>query len=235
MCGTDIPLPEFQLILHQPTIKEIAYLGEDNFFSALTYLCLNKNSLIADKKLQSEVTNFQVLMEVLKDPKIKEIKQNILLLFKILFQDYKTVMTPNSIIFTSSQGNVMIDNENFEIFQAYIKDILCLSNVFQGDNIIYNPANKLAEDIVNKIMAGRKKVAELNAKQQKESVLSRYLSILTVGIPIDLSILVDLTLFQLFDLVQRYMLKQAWDIDFRVRIAGGSPKKEAEDWMQNIH
>ena len=116
MCGTDIPLPEFQLILHQPTIKEIAYLGEDNFFSALTYLCLNKNSLITDKKLQSEVTNFQVLMEVLKDPKIKEIKQNILLLFKILFQDYKTIMTPNSIIFTSSQGNVMIDNENFDIF-----------------------------------------------------------------------------------------------------------------------
>ena len=74
MCGIDIPLPEFQLILHQPTIKEIAYLGEDNFFSALTYLCLNKNSLITDKKLQSEVTNFQVLMEVLKDPKIKEIK-----------------------------------------------------------------------------------------------------------------------------------------------------------------
>ncbi|MDY5667952.1 MAG: hypothetical protein SPK43_01670 [Candidatus Onthovivens sp.] len=116
MCGIDIPLPEFQLILHQPTIKEIAYLGEDNFFSALTYLCLNKNSLITDKKLQSEVTNFQVLMEVLKDPKIKEIKQNILLLFKILFQDYKTIMTPNSIIFTSSQGNVMIDNENFDIF-----------------------------------------------------------------------------------------------------------------------
>ena len=84
-------------------------------------------------------------------------------------------------------------------------------------------------------MAGRKKVAELNAKQQKESVLSRYLSILTVGIPIDLSFLVDLTLFQLFDLVQRYMLKQAWDMDFRVRIAGGSLKKEAEDWMQNIH
>ena len=50
------------------------------------------------------------------DPKIKEIKQNILLLFKILFQDYKTIMTPNSIIFTSSQGNVMIDNENFDIF-----------------------------------------------------------------------------------------------------------------------
>ena len=116
MCGIDIPLPEFQLILHQPTIKEIAYLGEDNFFSALTYLCLNKNSLITDKKLQSEVTNFQVLMEVLKDPKIKEIKQNILLLFKILFQDYKTIMTPNSIIFTSSQGNVMIDSENFDIF-----------------------------------------------------------------------------------------------------------------------
>ena len=32
MCGIDIPVPNLQLIIHQPTIKEIAYIGESDFF-----------------------------------------------------------------------------------------------------------------------------------------------------------------------------------------------------------
>ena len=32
MCGIDIPVPECQLIVHQPKLKEIAYVGEEDFF-----------------------------------------------------------------------------------------------------------------------------------------------------------------------------------------------------------
>ena len=39
MSGIDIPIPECQLVLHQPTIKEIAYIGEKNFFIGVH--CLN--------------------------------------------------------------------------------------------------------------------------------------------------------------------------------------------------
>ena len=31
MCGTDIPVPECQLSIHQPKIKEIALIGETDF------------------------------------------------------------------------------------------------------------------------------------------------------------------------------------------------------------
>ena len=31
MTGVDIPIPELQATLHQPTIKEISYLGEKEF------------------------------------------------------------------------------------------------------------------------------------------------------------------------------------------------------------
>ena len=31
MTGVDIPIPELQLALHQPTIKEISYIGETEF------------------------------------------------------------------------------------------------------------------------------------------------------------------------------------------------------------
>ena len=33
MCGNDIPIPECQLIVHQPSIKEISYIGEKDFFA----------------------------------------------------------------------------------------------------------------------------------------------------------------------------------------------------------
>ena len=35
MCGTDIPVPECQLFIHQPRIKEIALIGEADFFSGI--------------------------------------------------------------------------------------------------------------------------------------------------------------------------------------------------------
>ena len=42
MCGTDIPLPECQLVIHQPRIKEIALVGEEDFYTGVQCLNLNK-------------------------------------------------------------------------------------------------------------------------------------------------------------------------------------------------
>jgi hypothetical protein len=35
MCGTDLPIPELQVTLHQPTIKEISLIGEREFFTGI--------------------------------------------------------------------------------------------------------------------------------------------------------------------------------------------------------
>jgi hypothetical protein len=32
MCGVDIPIPECELTIHQPRIKEISFVGERDFF-----------------------------------------------------------------------------------------------------------------------------------------------------------------------------------------------------------
>ena len=45
----------------------------------------------------------------------------------------------------------------------------------------------------------------------------------------------DLTMFQLYDLVERYGLYVNWDIDIRSRLAGGKPDKQPDNWMKNIH
>ena len=45
----------------------------------------------------------------------------------------------------------------------------------------------------------------------------------------------DLTMFQLYDLVERYMLYINWDMDIRCRLAGGKPENTPDNWMKNIH
>jgi hypothetical protein len=35
MCGSDIPIPELQATIRQPKIKEIALIGESDFFVAI--------------------------------------------------------------------------------------------------------------------------------------------------------------------------------------------------------
>ena len=76
----------------------------------------------------------------------------------------------------------------------------------------------------------------MKTKENSGSALARYISILTIGLnSMTLEDCLNLTMFQLFDLIERYNLYVSWDTDLRIRLAGGDPKKETENWMKNIH
>lgn len=237
MTGIDIPIPELQLTIHQPTIKEISYMGESDFFTGLHCLCLNKRTMIQDESLLQDMTNFQILMKVLEQSDSQEKKTAIKTLLSLLFPNYKAMLTPNSIIFNdmSTKETKMVDTNNFNYLQDIINEVLCTKNLLQGNKVIYNPINDKAKEIANKLMQGRQKVAEIKGPA-KESVLGKYLSILTVGLnSMSLEHCVNLTLYQLLDLIERYHLYVEWDMDLRVRLAGGTPKSEPENWMKDIH
>lgn len=236
MTGVDIPIPELQLIAHPPIIEEIARMGERDFFSAMQYLCLDKEMLVQDKTILMSLTNFQVLMKVLEQSEDKSKKMSIQTLLLLMFPSYKTVMLPNSILLSAENMPVVaIDDNNFSIFQEYIRKILCVNNVFQGGNIVYNPANDAAKAIADKLMAGRRKVAQLKSNGGTDSVLTRYLSILTVSKVATLKECSQYNLFQLFDIMERYSAFVEWDVDLRVRLAGGKPDKTVENWMREMH
>lgn len=238
MAGIDIPIPELQLTIHVPVIKEIALMGETKFFMAVQYLCLDKESLIQDETLLSSLTNFQVLMKVLEQSQDKDKKNAVIMLLTLLFPDYIPVITRNSIILTKQGENqpLLIDDNNFDIFQSVLKEILCVNSLFQGNNVIYNPANDRAKEIAEKLMRGRRKVAEIKSKGNNESVLTRYISILTIGSnTMSLEDCLNLNMFQIFDLMERYNAFIESDVDLRVRLAGGKPDKPVESWMRDIH
>ena len=51
MCGIDIPIPQCELIIHQPRIKEIALIGEKDFFLKQKFKAVSETiKLVSDKE-----------------------------------------------------------------------------------------------------------------------------------------------------------------------------------------
>lgn len=234
MAGIDIPIPECQLILHQPTIKEIAYIGEEDFFAGVQCLCLQKNMVIQDESLLSTTSNFQIFMTIMTEKQTQDKKEQVLTVLSVLFPTYQVIFTPRSMMFNHDQGNCMVDENNFEKLQQALSQIFCIQN---SDAAAFNPSSKKAQEIADKLMKARKKVAQLNAeKGGNGSALAQYVSSLTIGVAsMSLHDCFELTMYQLYDLMERYSLYLNWDIDLRSRMAGASGDKPLENWMKNIH
>lgn len=233
ICGTDIPVPSCQIIIHQPRIDEIALIGETDFFSGVQTLCLHKSMFIEDKNLLLTTTNFQIFMMIMQEKTAKDKKDAVKSVCTLLFPAYQLLFTPNSLLLKKDQETVIIDETNFEDLQVALRLIFCTTDG-PMDQQTFNPANEKAKRIADKIMAGRKKVAELKGTNNI-SVFTQYISMLTIGLHISMLELKKLTMFQLYDLIERFMLWVNWDIDLRSRLAGGKPEEHPENWMKNIH
>lgn len=234
MCGTDIPIPGCSLVIHQPTLKEISYIGEQDFFSGVQCLCINK-SMFVDETLLEATTNFQVFMTIMSQAETIDKKRAVQLVLLLFFPQAKVLFTPRSLILNvEGVGNVIIDETNFEHIQYIISEIVC-TKTGPMDQQGFNPADTKAKEIADKIMRGRQKVAEQKG-QTNVSVLTQYLSILTIGTgSMSLSELMNLTIYQLYDLIERYMLYTSWDLDIRSRMAGAKIEGQPENWMKNLH
>ena len=234
MAGSDIPIPECQLTLHQPTIKEISFMGEEDFFKGVQCLCVHKSMFVEDKDALSNINNFQIFMTMMMDKETVDKKNSVLQLLHILFPTYKVMITPRSLLFQGEGDSHMVDDSNFEQMQEVIRIVFC-ANTGPMDQQAFNPANEQAREIAQKLMRGRQRVAAQKGGST-QSAFSRYLSILAIGLSsMSLHELVNLTMYQMYDLLERYMLYMNWDINIRTRLAGGKPDSQPEDWMKDIH
>lgn len=234
MAGTPIPIPECQIVIHQPTIKEIAMIGEQEFFIGVQCLCIHKTMCIEDESLLANTTNFQVFMTVMTDKNTMDKREYVNQVLTVLFPDYKVMFTPRSLLFNNEGANIIIDENNFEFLQSILERIFCLRS---SDQASFNPGNDAAKKIADKLMRARERVAKQKAAENGSgSTFSQYVSTLTVGLgSMSLQDCLNLTMFQLYDLVERYMLYVNWDIDLRSRLAGGKPDSKPDNWMKIIH
>lgn len=235
MCGTDIPVPECQLFIHQPSILEISYVGEQDYFTGIQCLCLNKSMFVKDETVLKDTNNFQIFMTIMTEKEAADKKAAVQQACTLLFPKYKVLFTPRSMIISGGEnGNIQIDENNFEYLQQAISAITCQKNG-PMDQQAFNPADKKAREIAEKLMRGRQRVAAQKG-QNNTSIFTQYISILTVGLSsMSLQDIMGLTMFQLYDIVERYMLYVNWDMDVRCRLAGGKPENQPDNWMKSIH
>lgn len=234
MCGSDLPVPSCQVVIHQPTIKEISMLGEKDFFAGAQCLSLHKEMFIEDKSVLSEINNFQIFMTIIQEKKAQDKKIAVQETLQLLFPQKQILFTPNSLLLNEKDKEpILIDVNNFEDLQEVLRQVFCV-NIGPMDQQAFNPGGDKAREIAKKLQKGRERIAAEKGNSSS-SVFSQYLSILSVGLQQSLESLTNLTMFQLYDLVERYHLWIAWDLDVRSRLAGGKPDSKPDNWMKNLH
>lgn len=240
----DIPFISAELNIHQPTIKEIALIGDEVFFTGLQFLTIDKNSIsgLSPQEAQ-QISNFDIFAHLVTDaaPASRLNKVCAESLLTLLFPDYIIKLTPAFIALSKEKEEKphLIDKNNFNEFQSILKEMFCLDLLHGGKpQTEYNAANKHAQMIIDKIYKGRQKLAEINSQQnngQKIAIFSRYISILAVGERKDMNLLLEYSVYQLFDEFTRFNLREQSDLYLEAKMAGAQDLQEVENWMKDIH
>ena len=228
--GVDIPIPSCQLIIHQPSIKEISMVGEKAFLTGVQTICIDKDQLGDDKRQLSNTTNFQLFLTIMREQEAKEVKDMVLDSLSLIIPNTKVTFTPRALLLKYNDTNIIIDEGNFIDFQNVLRQVFC----FKKKTEEFNPVNDTARRIAEKIKKGRERVAHLKG-EDVGSVYARYISSLSIGLKIPVHILNNYTIYQINDLLERFGLWTNWDLDIRSRLAGAKGDGKPEDWMRNIH
>lgn len=235
LSGNDIPFIEAQVTIHQPTIKEIAYIGEEAFFTGCELINFSKNILPEQDKMNLEdKTNFDILIAILRERNavMQRNRNCVEMVLALIFPWYAIDITSDAIVLEKEEERHLINNDNFETFKTIFNMMFSFSKDESRD---YNPSGEVAKRIAEKLKQRHQKLAELKEGKQKIDILSRYVSILAVGEHKDMNSLLNLSVYQLFDEFERFKLKMSYDIYFQAKMAGAKDLKEVEDWMKDIH
>ena len=236
--GIDIPFSAARVIIHQPRIKEIAYITQKSFWSGCQFLKFDKEILEDEVRFSlSNKTNFDIIMSMIQDKNLEsqEMKINTISVLSLIFPAYQIKVGRQAIQLKHHQTQEVseINNQNFEQFKEILNNMFCLVDKSKD----YNPGNQLAKRIADKFKQAQRRKAKLASEASnpnKIAILSRYLSILAVGQQKDKNELANYTVFQLMDQFNRFTLKLHYDAWMGFKLAGASDLQDPEDWLKDL-
>ena len=239
LAGNDIPFYEAQITIHNPTIREIGLIGEESFYGGCGILNFSKELLLEKDRINLESLNdFEVMMMVMmdnKNPEMKKNKVNAQRVLTLLFPEYQIGLTRKSINLSREGEDVhSINKDNFLAFKENLVAMFCLKGRGDDSEPEYNPSGRLAQEIAQKFAERRNKLSEQKG-EQKIAILSRYASILSIGLKMDLNKVMNYTVYQLFDQYDRFELEEQFDIHLRARLAGARDLEDVDNWKKDIH
>lgn len=234
--GGDVPFKEAGLVVHQPTLAEIGYIGgETEFRWGCEVLNLSKETLLEqDKTVLDKVDIFDIFMKLMNDhdKNMYSLKESAIHVLSIIFPSYEMTIGEDALIFTKDSETNYIRKDTFPIFQQILVDICCLKS--HDNDQSFNPKDRIAKQIAEKLKKGRAQAA-LQKKDNKISILSRYASCIAIGLHIDLRIPMGYTVFQIYDQYKRYSLWEVNETIKAARLAGVKDLEDPEDWRQDLH
>ena len=232
--GIDIPVEGLGVTLRQPKICDIAILGEQKYFMALSIFGLTTKTL----RIQTpDATNWMVFQQTLNQ-KIEGVKnmRTFMTNFLQLFFNEKVNLGPRSIMIQTPGEIKNIEPEDFDYFQ-YLVGLIGGSKLLTPVEEKFKPKNKKAAEIAEKMKKARKRLAKVKAAQngtadqENKGFLARYIRVAAIASPNSMSEINNLTLLQLNDIVQTYLAKEAYDLEIKSRLAGAKGDKELVHWM----
>lgn len=159
-------------------------------------------------------------------------KEKFLNFIKACFKDYEMIINQEQFIFKKEEEFVILDNTNFDEFKKVLSQMYDVPELFKSQSEEYNPASERAARIAAMLKKDNKKRAEINKSINKKGIIENYIEILSIVLKIPPSTLCkELTLYTLFGLHRRFLMKTNWDLDIDCRLAGGSPKESPDNWL----
>ena len=177
-------------------------------------------------------------MSIVNNKTDEAAKANVVLLelmFSLLFPDYQLMIMPSLLVLTKVQDDkkeqCIINNDNFEQFRKIINQMFCLDQFKASD---YNPANKAAQKIANKLRQRHKKLSKKQGDEHKSiDILGRYISILNVGNHNTISELMEYTVYQLFSEFQIFLKKYQYQLWVKSNLAGAQNLEDVDSWLND--
>lgn len=227
LSGGGVPFPSLQLVIEQPKLKDIAVLGEKDFYSSLYMLTADMSKDLNFGEMDEQQAAFwknksslDILLIALGADPVLEVKTIMFFSLIIPSRNIKFSNGKFEIIDRKDPTKIVVmEDHQFEAFQVYLKTMFKID----GDNADvpaeFNPGNTRAQEIADKINKYREKVAEQKGSDSGTS-LSAYISGLAVGTNVDLNTVFEYTVYQFREMLDRYGLFKSHDVEMSARMQG---------------
>lgn len=220
LSGCQVPIKMCGIYLTQPKIRQIVQFGESDFFSMVQILSDIKKFTAPIKEgnsMLSQRSDFQIFIGVLMADETSQVRRMFDSFMELCFGSFIVNITKKSINFKIDEDgpNIgQINPFNLKEFSKTIKEVF-LPSEKNNEEVEYNidENNQAAVRLRNRIMENRRKREKAAQEQQgmPSSIFAQYVSVLSIGMGIDINIFYDYTPFQLYDAFSRYIAKMSYD------------------------
>lgn len=229
MSGAPILLEEIGLCINQPKIKDIGILGEKKFYQALSYFLISRKKL----KVDMEISDYDLFMKIVNQE--IDIQKDISDIFILTIDGISSIKFYESFIIVSAfEQECIIDEPKFLIIKETLIQIFCLGGDANPNADELSPANKLAQEIADKIRKRREQLSSDKETDKSENVLSHLVSILCIGSNnFSLEDCLNFTVYQIFNLIKRFSMHQEHNYQIQALLQGAKDI-EIVEWTKQF-